>query len=454
MTRYRLNGLKVPYPKQMAIMDVLFHPSPHEVKQVDVAAGRGFGKTMFAIAVAIRALTRKDRQCGLFLEPDIFRMNNVFLKLWRDIVPSQLYVENKTERTVTMVDTGSVLYYGPRAITGSTTSVQDKYKGLNLHFVIDDEAAMGADRKQYNNTLAAIRLPSDVRFYFTISTPKVGIYKEIVTSPRHRLFHGKSSDNPYLPAGFVENLLENMGPEEAQRELNGEFVSLEGAIWKNVDLEKNWPDGNIDTIWPAFKPGEPWILACDIGSATGAYVVLQRRDSRNLFTGSVWVAVADLCPKIDASAARAFQILKDHFGSPAAISAGADINTSNSADGRTVAYFANQVFGYSPRIYPCSEDIFNKQLQYDKLSYLVCSSTRQRRFTVAKNFVALDPYSRRGVIEMFKEDEWPDERKRRATDFLPKNKEIKVQHVRDALMMCAASILSPPDWAPKKEYAA
>jgi hypothetical protein len=88
----------------------------------------------------------------------------------------------------------------------------------------------------------------------------------------------------------------------------------------------------------------------------------------------------------------------------------------------------------------------DKQIQYDRLSFLMCSATGERRFTVAKDFVSLDLDSHRGVIEMINEDEWPDEGKRRPSDVLPKNRENRVQHVRDALLMGSYAIMAPPSW--------
>jgi len=461
MTEYTLRGIGPPFGKQQELIDYIFRPDPHVVKQVDLCCGRGFGKSVVAIDIAIRALCMDPNAVGLFLEPDWKRIYRVFLKKWTKIVPPGMYKLNKNEQLIRWFN-GALLYYGPRNVTGSYGMAEDSQLGQDTTFIIDDEAALRCSRRMYANNLATIREQSPYRFYLTLSTPRVGAYKKLVTSPGHKIFRGHSDDNPYLPAGYVEQLKENMSADQVRRELYGEFVALEGRLWKSAKYDQSspdcaWPNGNRHDDWYGFREGEPWWLFCDLGGATGAYVVVQRTEAyyRNarLFNGPVWVAVADLCPHSDASAARAFRILKENFGSPAGVTAGADMSTRTSGDGLTVAYFVRQTWGNVP-IYPCDERFFNKQIQYDSLSFLMCSASGQRRFTIARDFVSLDENSRRGVREMIEEDIMPEENKRRASDFLPKNREITVQHVRDALMMGAAKIMHPPDWMYSGDQAA
>jgi hypothetical protein len=445
-----------PHPKQQEIIDYIFDPDPDTVKMVDVCCGRGYGKSVVAIDIAIRALNIGPEQVGLFLEPDWKRVNRVFLKKWRKIVPKEMYTLNKGEQCITWFN-GALLYYGPRNITGNSGAADDSQLGQDTTFIIDDEAALRCSYQMYLNNLATIRVKSPIRFYLTISTPRVGAYKRLITSVGHKIFQGRTIDNPYNPPGYEANLRANMSKETARRELDGEFVSLEGRIWKKVVMDKSWPAGNISDTHPRYNPSQPWWLFADLGGATGAYVVVQKTTARyrgmTMFDGPVWVAVADFCSNSDASATRAFKLLDSHFGCPAAIVAGADINTRDRGTGRTVSYFAQQVWG-NVQILPCDEDISSRQIQYDRMSYLVESSNGQRRFCVARDYKELDDNAKRGVLQMFEEDAWPDESKRRAGDFLPKNKEIMVQHVRDALLMGAYQIMSPPTWLHSKNTAA
>ena len=455
----KMRHMGPPHRKQLALLQELFEPDPDHVKQIDLVCGRGFGKSLVAIDIACRALSLGPFMVGLFLEPDWNRVNRVFLKKWKIHVPPHLYELNKGERCITWIN-GALLFYGPRNVTGSYSHAEDAQVGQDTSFIIDDEAALRCSYPMYGNNMATIRVASPVRFYLTVSTPRVGPYKRLVTGKGHRMFRGKSADNPYLPKNYVEQLRANMSAEQARRELEGEFISLEGRIWKTAKYQEpdpddkndetfGWPNGNRHDAFVSFDPKRPWWLFCDLGGRTGAYVVVQKTEpeyrGRKLFAGSVWVAVADLCPTIDASASRAFQMLRKHFGTPTTVVAGKDIKTHDGVIGKTVAYFAQQVWG-SVNIIPVDESVYSKQIQYDRLSYLMESAEGHRRFTVARKFVSLDQESKRGVREMINEDEWPPEEQRRPSDFLPKNKDNIVQHTRDALLMGTVAVMSTPDW--------
>lgn len=454
MPRHMLRGIGPPSLKQHELIDYIFRPDPDNIKQVDLCCGRGYGKTVLAIDIAVRTLNLDGNQVVLFLEPDWKRINKVFLKKWRKIVPPELYNLNKSEQCITWFN-GALLFYAPRNITGSQAMAEDSQLGQDTTAIIDDEAALKCNRNMYINNLATIREPSPVRYYLTLSTPRVGPYKRLVTSPGHKLFRGTSRDNPYRVKNYVENLIANMSPEQKRREIDGEFVALEGRIWKNSDINTAWPNGNRHDQHTKFDDKKPWWLFCDLGGANGAYVIVQKTDpiyrGRRLFRGPVWVAVADLCPYLDASASRAFQIIDQHFGlksggkSPVGVVAGNDVTTRDQGSGLNVAYFAKKIWSNIP-IHACDERDSSKQMQYDQLSYGVYSFKGERRFTVARNFVSLDDQSKRGVREMFEEDEWPPESQRRLTDFLPKNRDNRVQHTRDALMMGAVEIMFPPSF--------
>jgi len=448
--RYTLKGVGPPFPKQQKLIDYLFESAPDETKQVDLCCGRGYGKSVIAIDIACRALSRSPNEIGLFLEPDWKRTVRVFLKKWKKIVPKELYALNKGEQCITWIN-GAMLFYGPRNITGSQEMSDDSQVGEDTTFVIDDEAALRCSSEGYNNRLVTVREPSDARFYLTVSTPRVGPYQRLVTSPGHVMFRGKSTDNPYLPKNYVENLRANMSAEQAKRELDGEFVTLRGRIWKTAKPDVAWPDGNRNDDHTGFVKDQAWWLFCDIGSATGAYAVVQAMDPIHNgvripnYHGKVWVAVADFCPNDDASASRVFQKMDVEFGRPNAVIGGSDMNSRDKVAGETVSYFARQIWK-GIDTYTTDESVYSRQIQYDRMNFLMCAANQTRRFTIAKNFVSMDAESRRGVREMILEDAWPPIDRRREGDFLPKNRNIVVQHIRDALLAGAVNIMAKPEW--------
>lgn len=460
MPRVTLRGVAPPYHKQREIIDYLFRPDPDTVKQVDLCCGRGYGKTCLSIIIAVKALCIDGNQVGLFTEPDWASIEEIFLDSWRKIVPEELYTLVESKRRIDWIN-GSVLFYGPRNVSGSKAQMRNKYRGRNLTFYIPDEQAVGCDEQQYTNTLLAVRSPSPVRFVFSTSTPMVGAYKRLIMSDRHKVFYGTSKDNPYLPDDFVSMASANMSPEQVRREIYAEFVALEGRIWKNVEPSTPWPNGNLNTTQKRYNPDKPWWVLCDLGGVNGAYVVVQKSEpiyrGVRQFEGSLWTAVADYCPSNDASASRAFDVIDKNFGlqaghrGPAQVIGGKDIRTGASTDGLDVAYFANKVWSHVP-VVAVDERESSKQMLYDCLSTGIYCADGTRRFTVAEEFEELDKHSKRGILQMFEEDEWPPEGERRQSDFLPKGPNNRVQHVRDALLL-GSDMMFPPFFGYSKKRA-
>jgi hypothetical protein len=450
--------LQAPVGKYLEILRQIMTPTRH-VQQIDLCCGLGFGKTLLGIQAAVLLLDNVKGAKILFLEPDVDRVSDVFLDEWYEHVPPTHYTIDKGRRIIRWHN-GNVLHYRARVITGSREQRISKRRGIKYSHVIDDETALQFDIEQYQNTIARIRAHCSHKAYITLTTPQVGPYGRFLKRGGNLIFKGRTRDNHYLLAqqpDYESNLRGLMSAEQARRELDGELVALEGRIWKTAVYDPDpsntdcaWPNGNRHDKWTSFQEGKPWWLFCDIGRATGAFVVVQQAEARHrgrlLFDEPVWVAVADLCPHKDANAMRAFQRLKDEYGRPQMVTGGEDINTGASTDGNTVAYFAQNTWGANIPIMPVNERQVAKSIQYDRMNFLMCSANQERRFAIARDFVSLDIESKRGVREMVDEDAWPPEDKRRQSDFLPKGKDNVVQHTRDALLMGATAVMSPPEW--------
>jgi len=470
MTRYAFSAhtypdeperwLQPPVGKYLEIIRCAMEPHKG-VRQIDLCCGLGFGKTLLAIQIAVLKLDRSKGTKILFLEPDWDRVDSIFLEAWYEHVPPELYRHEIGRHKIVWLPTGATLRYRPRVLTGSKSMAKDRRRGPEYTDVIDDETAIGFDRETTVNTLARVRAPGDCLTYITLTTPKVGPYGRFLKRGGNIVFKARTADNHYLlerQPDYETNLRAAMSKEQARRELDAELVALEGRLWPHADLETAWPRGNRHDQWKQFRRGEPWWLFCDLGSATGAYLVVQKTNSkrggRRLYEDddNVWVAVADLCPMTEANASRSFQLLRQHFGTPVAVVGGKDLMTRGRVTGNTVARFVQTVWG-NVDIIDCDETVLSKQTQYDMASYLVCSTENRRRFTVAKDFVSLDEDSHRGIREMFEEDAWPPEDKRRPGDVLPKNKDITVQHIRDSFIMGAGAVMSTPEWQKTLELA-
>jgi PBSX family phage terminase large subunit len=79
-----------------------------------------------------------------------------------------------------------------------------------------------------------------------ITTPDQGFsgfaYQHVVTndSPHHDTIKAKTTDNPFLPAGYVEQIRSNYDPILAEMYINGEFVSLtQNKVYHFFDRQKH-----------------------------------------------------------------------------------------------------------------------------------------------------------------------------------------------------------------------
>lgn len=84
----------------------------------------------------------------------------------------------------------------------------------------------------------------NVRQIATTSTPEgfKFLYKWFVkeAKPGRRLIQAKTTDNPYLPDDFIQDLRDNYDPQLIEAYMNGQFVNLtSGTVYSNFDRELN-----------------------------------------------------------------------------------------------------------------------------------------------------------------------------------------------------------------------
>ena len=94
-----------------------------------------------------------------------------------------------------------------------------------------------------NMALARLRSGNIQQFYAT-TTPEGHSWAfetfEKNAKEDTRLIKAKTSDNPYLPEGFIDSLLENYPPQLIQAYLNGNFTNLTtGAVYSRFDRTKH-----------------------------------------------------------------------------------------------------------------------------------------------------------------------------------------------------------------------
>lgn len=433
-----------PHEKQLQFINTtLGDGTNRDIRRTHLVCGRGWGKTTGAIMLVLEAMRRYPGISLLFLAPTHKTLERSFVAEWQRIVPNPLYKYLKSDKIIEFIN-GSKTYLSSCYIDNPSRG-RDADRGVSVQGVVHDETAWGFNRDLYTNVSAAIRGSQFGRFYACLTTPVLNDYQDVATSDGHILMHGPSWDNPYLPDGWAEELSKEMSPQQYKREIDGQWVPLEGRIWDTWSDEP-WPRGNRHHC--EYNPHLPWYLFLDLGVGNAAYLVVQRVDASKsglqLFPGSVWVVVAQLMPDHDGSASRAFQRLGDLYGRPCCIVGGADMNTRSVSAGDTAMYFARQVWGEDVMVKIADGWIADKQVQYNRTTYLIRDAVGARRFCVSKDIQSLDSHStrKRGILDVMAQDTWPDNVKRRRVEFFPK--EGVLEHCRDALLYGAVCEMAPP----------
>lgn len=445
---------KQPFPKGLEVIHQIIKP-PYvkgEVRKINLSCGWGFGKTTLGIDIAQVLL--QMGMSGYFLEPNVNLMEGLFLQRWEEMIPKELYtIRRGNIKQIKWLATGAILHYDHRAVTSRQEHVTWKMQGKTISFYIDDEASTGCSKIVHDQLAGRLRDP-DAPFMvrITLSTPRMGAYSDLITEPGSITMRGRSEDNPYIPPEIWAAKRAGLTRAQARRDMDGELMALEDQLWNMADLENAWPLGTIDDNHQRFDPAFPWYLFSDLGSATGADLIVQKIDRGFNYSEPRWVVVADLCPQYDASIRSRYHKIASMFPTPPTqIVAGRDVNTRNPVDGATPAFFARKVWG-NVGIFPADEHNMSKQVQLDLAQWMLQDGQGRRRLTIARDLyerkpnAALDKDSRRGFLEMLQQDIWLPEEDRREADFLPKGKRVRVQHIRDAFLMGVYSVAKPPTW--------
>ena len=113
----------------------------------------------------------------------------------------------------------------------------DMLAGQSLAAFWMDEAALGDQERSFRNLQERLRQPGDFPHQgWVTSTPRGKNWCYDLWGPEHKptfeAFHVKTKENPYLPGGYYEDLLDSFGDTPfARQELEGEFVTFQGLIY-------------------------------------------------------------------------------------------------------------------------------------------------------------------------------------------------------------------------------
>lgn len=192
--------------------------------------GRGAGKTFVGSHdMAVRA----KRDCTyLIASPDYTMLHDTTLPTFREAAQRlRIWGEFRaTPRPSVTLTTGAIVRF-------RSADDPDKLRGSNLSGAWLDEGSLMA-REARDIVIAALREHGQQGWLTVTFTPRglqhwtydlFGPKSDGSLQPNTETFHAETRDNPFIPAGFHEQLAQQYTGIFAEQELSGRFVALEGA---------------------------------------------------------------------------------------------------------------------------------------------------------------------------------------------------------------------------------
>ena len=225
-------------PHQASFCDDTSH------RKLALVCGFGAGKTYALVSKSIILACMNVGHISAIFEPTspmlrdiLMRTMNELLEEWE--IPYTFRASPLPEYKLTFAE-------GTHTILLRTILTYQRLRGQNLCAVGFDEADTVNKRdaeQAMNMALARLRSGNIQQFYAT-TTPEGHAWAfetfEKNAKEDTRLIKAKTSDNPYLPEGFIDSLLENYPPQLIQAYLNGNFTNLTtGAVYSRFDRSKH-----------------------------------------------------------------------------------------------------------------------------------------------------------------------------------------------------------------------
>jgi PBSX family phage terminase large subunit len=233
-----------------------------EHKILGFCAGFGAGKTRSLCAKAILLAMENPNTAGAVFEPTNILLRDVWLRSFDDFleefdIPFQFRVSPQPEYIIHHPT-------GTTVLLCRATETWNRIRGLNLSFVLADEIDTSPPEvAQKAAEMMLARLRGGTKPQLALASTPEGfkfMYRTFVQDfhdaessddptalPRihaeRRLIKAKTTDNPYLPAGFVDSLYANYPPQLIASYIEGEFTNLANTnVYPYFDRDLHWCD--------------------------------------------------------------------------------------------------------------------------------------------------------------------------------------------------------------------
>ena len=209
-------------------------------RKLALVCGFGAGKTYALVSKSIILASMNVGCISAIFEPTAPMLRDILMRTMNELL--ELWEIPFTFRASPLPEYQLQFKEGVHTILLRTILTYQRLRGQNLCAVGFDEAdtVNKRDAEQAMNMALARLRSGDVQQFYATTTPEGHSWAfdtfEKNAKEDTMLIKAKTSDNPYLPEGFIDSLLENYPPQLIQAYLNGNFCNLTtGQVYDKFD---------------------------------------------------------------------------------------------------------------------------------------------------------------------------------------------------------------------------
>lgn len=222
-----------------------------DTKILGLVAGFGSGKTRALCAKAVLQAFANPGCVGAVFEPTNILLRDVWMRSFDEFLE-----EYEIEHDFRVSPQPEYTIHGPNGscvVLCRATETWNRIRGQNLAWILCDEIDTSpheTSKKAVEMFLARLRGGSKPQLGMA-STPEgykilYQLFVEESEMPDRKLIRAKTTDNPYLPEGFVESLYANYEANLIASYINGEFTNLANTtVYHPFDRDQHWCDTEI-----------------------------------------------------------------------------------------------------------------------------------------------------------------------------------------------------------------
>ena len=215
--------------------------------------GFGSGKTRSLCARAVLLCMSNPGTVGAVFEPTNILLRDIWMRSFDDFLEEYgiEYDFRLSPQPEYIVHTEQ----GSTTLLCRATETWNRIRGQNLSFILADEldtSPTETAKKAVEMFLARLRGGSNPSLSIG-STPEgykicYQLFVEEGDREDRKMIKAKTTDNPYLPPGFVDSLYQNYDSNLIASYCNGDFTNLENTtVYHPFDRDKHWTDEEINT---------------------------------------------------------------------------------------------------------------------------------------------------------------------------------------------------------------